>query len=369
LGPIANPVKIGFVLASNSRRPIPSTRIAVLNIFPFLRAANFQPEIVFEPQEVTETPDVSRLAPRLLAEGFKIIFFQKVHGPRAEQLASQLSAAGIGTIYGVCDQVNAGMVAATSATVATSEFLKSLYPPALQCKITVVHDGIERPEIFKTQWETHRGSPRRPLHAVLVTSFALDSLPVLRNPPEWLTVSIVGRYPPSGQLFRRLREVRWKLISQRSWSERVDYMRFLANPRLRCIAWDPAGVYETMRHADIGIIPIDTQPECQPHLPPDWKIKSENRLTMKMSVGLPVVATPIPSYERVIEEGRYGFLAQSRQDWISCLTVLRDPDCRRAIGSQARASVLERYSKEKQAELLIKVLHGLQVGLAAYDTF
>ena len=51
-------IKIGFVLVSNSRRPIPSTRIAVLNMFSFLRAANFQPEIVFEPQEVTEKPDV-----------------------------------------------------------------------------------------------------------------------------------------------------------------------------------------------------------------------------------------------------------------------------------------------------------------------
>jgi len=38
---------------------------------------------------------------------------------------------------------------------------------------------------------------------------------------------------------------------------------------------------------------------------------------------------------------------------------LRDPDYRRAIGSQARESVLEGYSKEKQAALLIKVLQDL----------
>jgi len=354
------PIKIGFVLVSNSQRPIPSTRISVLNMFPFLRAANFHPEIVFEPYEVTEKPAVSRLMSRLIAQNFKFIFFQKVHGPDVEQLARQLSAAGLRTVYGVCDQVNASMAEATDATVATSEYLKSMYPPALQSKITVVHDGIERPEIFKTQWNLHRGSAYRPLHAVLVTSFHLDSLPVLCNPPGWLNVSIVGRYPRSDQLFQHFREAGWSLSQRRTWNERFAYLRFLTNPRIRCLAWDARGVYETMRHADIGIIPIDTQPAHKPPLPPPhWKIKSANRLTMKMCVGLPVVATPIPSYERVIEQGRNGFLAQSHEEWIAHLTRLRDPDYRRAIGSQARESVLEGYSKEKQAALLIKVLQDL----------
>ena len=55
------PVKIGFVLLSNSQHPIPSTRIAVLNMLPFLRAANFDPHIVFEPEYGTENPDVTDL--------------------------------------------------------------------------------------------------------------------------------------------------------------------------------------------------------------------------------------------------------------------------------------------------------------------
>ena len=32
----ATPIKVGFVLLSNSRNPLPSTRIAGLNMFPFL---------------------------------------------------------------------------------------------------------------------------------------------------------------------------------------------------------------------------------------------------------------------------------------------------------------------------------------------
>src|SRR5438067_5349933 len=107
------PIKIGFVLLSNSRRPIASTRITALNMFSFLRDAHFAPHIVFEPPQPTETPDVSGLAPRLVAEGFRIVFLQKVHGPSVEALASDLSRAGISTVYSVCDLVKAAMTSAT----------------------------------------------------------------------------------------------------------------------------------------------------------------------------------------------------------------------------------------------------------------
>jgi glycosyltransferase involved in cell wall biosynthesis len=112
-----------------------------------------------------------------------------------------------------------------------------------------------------------------------------------------------------------------------------------------------------MRQADIGIIPIDASPAHEPGSnAPKWKVKSENRLTMKMCAGLPVVATPIPAYEPVIEQGHNGFLARSRRDWIQCLEALRDPDARREIGQRARESVLVRYSMDEQARRLIAVL-------------
>ncbi len=288
-------VKIGFVLLSNSQHPIPSTRIAVLNMLPFLRAANFDPHIVFEPEHGTENPDVTDLAPRLLAENFRIIFFQKVHGGSVEKLARQLSTAGVKTVYSVCDLVDPAMVAATDITIVVTDYLKSLYPFALQPKIYVVHDGIEHPELYKSDQSTHWGSRGNPLRAVLVTSANLDRLPIISTPPEWLEVSIVGCYPPLGQTWQRLREDRWHLSTQRDLRQCLAYLRFLTNRRIRRLAWDPAGVYETMRRADIGIIPIETWPEHEPGmLPPSWKVKSENRLTMKMCIGLPVIATPIP---------------------------------------------------------------------------
>lgn len=354
------PIKIGFVLLSNSRNPIPSTRITVLNMLPFLREANFDPHIVFEPELGSETPELGNLAPRLISEGFQIVYFQKVHGESAERNARKLSASGIKTVYGVCDLVDEGMATATDATITVTDYLKSLYPQLLQSKISVVHDGIEHPEKFKINFISRRGSRARPLHAVLVTSADLDKLPVLHSTPGWLNVSIVGRYPPAEQVMQRLRTARWQFLGKQTASERIDYLRFLVNQRIQRIAWDPVGVYKMMQQADIGIIPIETQLEDESiKSPPVWKVKSENRLTMKMCVGLPVIATPIPSYLPVIDQGRNGFLASTRHEWLEYLDVLRDPKLRQDIGENARQSVFEKYSSVEQAKLMIHVLREL----------
>src|SRR5688500_10651468 len=119
------PIKIGFVLLSSSSKPIASTRIAALNMFPLLRAAGFDPAIVHQPQSGgDEQPDLSALVPRLVREGFRIVFFQKVHGESAERAARELAAAGVRTVYSVCDLVDVGMTEASDATITVADDLK-----------------------------------------------------------------------------------------------------------------------------------------------------------------------------------------------------------------------------------------------------
>ena len=352
------PVKIGFVLLSNSLQPLPSTRCAVLNMFPFLRAENFDPHIVFEPVQADATPEVADLAFRLCTGEYRIVVFQKVQGRGVETLVRRLSAAGVKTVYCVCDLVDAAMAAASDATIVVTDYLKSLYPPGLHARIHVVHDGIEQADCQKTEWRQHRGSSGRPLRAVLVTSVQSDRLPLIIAPPKWLHVTIVGRYATSA--FQRLREARWMLASQRDMRQRLAFLRFLSNRRIQCQAWDARNVYQRMQDADIGIIPIETLPPHLPGLPaPNWKVKSENRLSMKMCIGLPVIATPIPAYERLVLQGQNGFLARTRQDWLSSLDALRDPALRETMGRQARESVRNRYSLQEQARLLIGIFNGL----------
>lgn len=346
-------IKVGFVLLSNSRNPIPSTRIAVLNMFPYLRDMGFDPHIVYEPERASDKPDVDGLGACLIGEGFQVVVFQKVGGASVEALAQELDAAGIRTVFCVCDFIDVSMATVTHATVVVTDFLKSLYPESLQSKIHVIHDGIEHPGIFRQQASQRRGTFTERLRAVLVTSVSLEHLPQIGTPPRWLHVTIVGRYAPSHDVKKRLGQARRKLLRYPDTKQRLDFLQFLLDPNIRCVAWDPVNVYRQMLDADVGIIPINAvESSANQSEVPSWKVKSENRLSMKMSLGLPVVSTPIPSYEPLIQQGRNGFFARDRDEWLEYLNTLRDPAVRERVGKAARESVLQRYSMEEQARLL-----------------
>lgn len=347
-------IRIGFVLLSNTQNAIPSTRIVVLNMLPYLRSAGFDPHIVFEPTTSTKTPDVSGIAEKIKAGGFQLVVLQKVFGDSVLELARELRQAGIKTVFSICDFVNPAMCDATDATIVVTDYLKSMYPMAQQKKVFVVHDGVERPQLHKSEWGAHTGTRAHPLNAVLVTSSSLDRLPLLGSPPSWLKVTIVGRYSAPGSPLRRWKENKWHIAGKNGAAERWRYLQFLANSRIVCDAWGAESVYDSMLSADIGIIPIEVDPVRDPT--GEWKVKSENRLTLKMAIALPVVATPIPSYEPVIDQGVNGFLAGSHDDWVRCLTALRDPALRQHVGEKARETALARYSMDRQAERLIGVL-------------
>lgn len=348
--------RVGFVLCSNQAQPIPSTRIAALKMMPFLATFGVRPFILFEPQHPNETPDLTGVTERAIEQGCDVVVLQKVHGPSAVQLARQLSASGVGTVFLVCDMVDIAMSEATDATVVVTDYLKSLYPVVLQSKIHVVHDGIEQPHQCKDHLIPLARTEGESLRAVLVTSASLDRLPVLVRPPAWLRVRIVGQYE-SG--LRRIRQIGWTWRAQPPHG-RLDYLRFLVDRRIECVQWGAQRVYGEMMLADVGVIPIELSLASSANGLTDARlVKSENRLTMKMSMGLPVVATAIPSYESVIDQGVNGFLARSRHDWSACLAALRDSGLRREMGLAARASVTRRFSMEAQAAKLATVLMAL----------
>jgi hypothetical protein len=353
-------MKVGFVLLSPAQQPIPSTRVAVLNILPLLKAAGVDARIVFEPPQATETPLLTLSAATLRDQGYDVICFQKVCSPSVLALAHDLRAVGVKTVFVVCDLVEPQMCAATDATLVISHHLKSLYPAALQERVHVVHDGIERPEVVKTDQRADRGSAAQPLRAVLVSSGYVASLPMIGLPPPWLQVNVVAAYPPPAGRWQTWRDLQWRIRQQQGLAARWHSGRFLTHPRVRRVAWGPERVYHELLAADIGILPIDTPGAGQPgHERQAWAVKSENRLTLKMSVGLPVVATPIPSYLPVIEPGVNGCFARSTAEWRDRLEQLRDPGLRRRLGQAARASVAERYSVALQAQRFLAVLGGL----------
>jgi glycosyltransferase involved in cell wall biosynthesis len=69
----------------------------------------------------------------------------------------------------------------------------------------------------------------------------------------------------------------------------------------------------------------------------EWKI------TLGMAAGLPAVASPQRSYIEALAEGG-GIVADSPEDWIAALDILRDAGRRAELGARARETVEERYS-------------------------
>nr|HNI24365.1 glycosyltransferase [Plasticicumulans sp.] len=174
---------------------------------------------------------------------------------------------------------------------------------------------------------------------------------------RWLALTVVGQYPeretPLQALRARLRRVRHAPPGERL--ERLRGYAFTAR------AWQPQRVYEDLAGAEVGIIPVDMRPDPLPGRQVSyWQVKSENRLTLKMAAGLAVVASPVPSYLDIIEQGVNGYIAHSRADWLAALDALRDPQHRHSVGAAARASVLQRYSIDEQARRLIAVFDGLR---------
>lgn len=352
--------KIAFILLSGAENPVPSTRISVLNVLPYLQKAEFEILLAHAPFKASEVPDVAGLAQRLKAEGVQVAYFQKVHGESVKHEMRLLSEYGIRIVYGVCDLVADDMAEIADATIVVTDFLRSLYRTDLQHKIHVVHDGIEHPELYKNAQQSAQHRRGNKLKAVLITSSELEHIPAIPNIPKYLDITVVGRYPNNPTAIETLKNTYWQMSEQTSSAKKWRVLYNAIRRPFRKIAWSPQTAYTQLLEADIGIIPVDMENDFLPNREVSyWQVKSENRLTMKMAVGLPVLASPVPSYFEVIRQGQNGFIAHTNQDWLEYLQRLRDPELRYKLGQQARADVLEKYSIAAQAEKLITVLEAL----------
>lgn len=101
--------------------------------------------------------------------------------------------------------------------------------------------------------------------------------------------------------------------------------------------WSYETEVDLLRGSDIGIMPLqDTE----------WsKGKCGLKLLQYMSVGLPVVASPIGVNCQILRDGVNGFLASTEDEWYSALaTLCRHGDVRERVGKEARRTVIDEYS-------------------------
>lgn len=107
--------------------------------------------------------------------------------------------------------------------------------------------------------------------------------------------------------------------------------------------WESETVGALLRSCDIGVSPM-------PSINPFYRAKAFSKPLVFMSLGIPVVASDIPSYRELINHGVSGFIAKRDEDWITHIQELvNDKNLRLRIGHAALKRVDEFHSVEKMA--------------------
>lgn len=116
--------------------------------------------------------------------------------------------------------------------------------------------------------------------------------------------------------------------------------------------WSKEVELPTIRRFDIGLYPLPDE---------EWVYgKSSLKAIQYMAMGIPTVATAIGTNFRVIEDGESGFLVNTNEQWITCLTELAgDVTLRQRIGKKAREKVVAHFSIEANKSAYLNILHKL----------
>ena len=128
-------------------------------------------------------------------------------------------------------------------------------------------------------------------------------------------------------------QIRFKIICDRPWED--------ANFELENEKWSREREIEQLQAIDIGLMPLSNN---------EWsKGKCGFKALQYMAVEAVPVVSPVGVNQKIVEDGKNGFLANSEKDWIDKITLLiESPELRNKVGKAARDSVQKYYSVESQ---------------------
>jgi len=127
--------------------------------------------------------------------------------------------------------------------------------------------------------------------------------------------------------------------------------KFDAMP-VRVKPWSAVEEADDLRSFDVGIMPLRDN---------IWtRGKGGFKLLQYMAAGVAAVASPVGINGDIIEHGENGFLAGNELEWEQCLRrLLEDPELRRRLGMNGRATVESRFALTTYNRRLAEFLEGL----------
>jgi glycosyltransferase involved in cell wall biosynthesis len=329
---------VGWIL--NGGRETASSRIMGDNVHEHLTARGLYSKLLFRPDaRITSRLQLAReQCDEMLRHNINILAIVKLdNGHNLDYLLGRCRKMGIKVVYAVCDRPSPRMLAAADAVIANSEEFRTVIPRKHHHKLHVVFDGYEHDPALRKKHHD-----RRALTLCLVTNQVWDAVPCIPELPEGVSLKIIGPGP--------------EILAGSFRGSRV----FRDSPfPFTYVPWSEETAVAEILECDAGIIPW-------PNVGAAERLKSANRLVLFMSLGMPVIASPVPSYLPLVRTGENGFIARRPDEWRDCIRLLRDDPSRRlALGEAARQDVVDRYSKEKQGELYLRILDQVLRGRTA----
>ena len=308
--------KVGWILLGNSS--IGSSRIHGINIHRYINKNGIK-SVILQTNSVMTTHLTLSLWKQLLIflSRFDVLIFQKVFDSRAIRLATLAKKLGVKTVFLQSDMIETKMVNKVDALVVTSDYLKRHYNSKYGVDAILIEDAVEVSDELVKEDYGDKGKIR---------------LIWVGHKDNWETIEVI---------YNALEILK------------DDYfcLKRISNHPQADVQWKLETVFQEILQGDIGIIPCFNN---------EWaKSKSNNRLTMFMALGLPVIASDIPSYRDIIKPCSNGFLAKSIDDWTKYLQVLRDEHTRKKIGMKARKDVWEKYNIDVIGDKWISLVENL----------
>jgi len=127
-----------------------------------------------------------------------------------------------------------------------------------------------------------------------------------------------------------------------------------SHPKINVISknWSSKTEVDDLNCFDIGIMP----------LPNDEWVKGKCGLKglSYMACGIATIMSNVGVNSDIIEHGKNGFLAETEQEWVNCLSLLiENNDLRHKIGQAGRETVVKNYSVNAHKDNYVSVLKSL----------
>ncbi len=121
---------------------------------------------------------------------------------------------------------------------------------------------------------------------------------------------------------------------------------------VEAIQWRSETELEDLGKIDIGLMPLPDE---------DWsRGKCGLKALQYMALGIPTICSPVGVNSTIISDGANGYLADSKDEWISKLKILiHNAELRRKIGFAGRETVVADYSAKSQAPRVLEIFRSL----------